>query len=225
MEKMTSSMNKRKKAILYLAVFMVFELLIRVVFQPDPWLLDSSHWYFYQPNRMFLEFLIVAVLFAVIFLYSRPTLSLKKSQLKIFVISSFATIIIFSLLEMDQLKVSFSVGFTTWTMWFITGFLIGIGQELLYRGLLYEVLKARVSIKMIYVLLTLVFVFMPLHSIRLFKYLQMEEYSVVVLLTVIYASASLFFTWLRHETNSVTIPAIVHGFGNAVTWVAVFAII
>lgn len=131
--------------------------------------------------------------------------------------------IIFSLLEMDQLQVSLSAGFSTWTMWLMTGFMIGIGQELLYRGLLYEVLENRVSLKMIYVLVTVVFVIMPLHSIRLFKYLQMEEYSVVVLLTIIYASASFFFTWLRHKTDSVLIPAVVHGLGNAITWVAVFA--
>lgn len=78
MENLTSSTNIKKKAILYLVLFMVFELVIRVVFQPDPWLLDSSHWYFYQPNRMFLEFLIVAILFAVMFLYSRRALRVKN---------------------------------------------------------------------------------------------------------------------------------------------------
>ena len=70
---------------------------------------------------------------------------------------------------------------------------------------------------------TLAFVIAPLHSVRLWHYLQQEHFMVVALLIGIYSGASVFFQWLRNHTGNVMVPALVHGAGNAITWVAVFA--
>lgn len=218
--------NKRKyyqRGYVFLGIFLMLELIVRPVLQPDPWLLKASHWYFNQPLRLIIEICIVLMVLSVIKSYDQGVLIIKKDQLKLTFISCCVSILIFSFMELEQLRISFSNGVFLWITWFLTGLFIGIGQELIYRGLLYEYIQKKFSYIMTNIIITAMFVLMPLHSIRMVRYLMIGEYQVVLLLVAIYASASLFFTWLRKESKSVTIPAIVHGLGNAITWVAVFS--
>ena len=63
----------------------------------------------------------------------------------------------------------------------------------------------------------------PLHSWRLWDLATRGEFVSVGLLIAIYIGAGMFFQWLRCHTRSVVAPALVHGVGNAITWVAVFS--
>ena len=225
---MLKSINKTKlyrKGYIFLFLFLLIELIVRPLLQPDPWLLEPSHWYFDQPLRLLIEFIMVSILFIILIYDDLEKFKIKKGQISILFIASIGSIIVFTLMELEQLKTSFSVGMVSWSIWFLTGFFIGVGQEFIYRGLFYNFLIGKFTYTVTLVIVTLAFVFMPLHSIRLFEYLMIEEYQVVLLLILIYSSASILFTWLRKETQTIVIPAVVHGLGNAITWVAVFAIL
>lgn len=224
---MLKSKNKTKpyrKGYFFLLLFLLIEVIVRPILQPDPWLLESSHWYFDQPLRLLIEVIIVSILFIILIYDDLEKFKIKKGQTRVLFIASIASIIVFTLMELEQLRISFSVGMISWSIWFLTGFFIGVGQEFIYRGLLYKFLIGKFPYAVALVIMTLAFVFMPLHSIRLFEYLMIGEYQVVLLLILIYSAASILFTWLRKETQTIVIPAIVHGLGNAITWVAVFAI-
>ena len=74
------------------------------------------------------------------------TLCLQRSQIALVLGSMLASAMLFSLLEAEQLVNSFSAGLWLWLAWFITGFCIGIGQELLYRGILFSSLTRFMSV-------------------------------------------------------------------------------
>ncbi|CCQ11271.1 hypothetical protein PALB_21580 [Pseudoalteromonas luteoviolacea B = ATCC 29581] len=206
-----------------LFIVLLMELPIRVFLQPDPWLLDTHHWYFYQPIRLFIEFALVLVLiFSFRFTYPQ-LLRLQRSQLSLLFGCMAASMLLFSALEMQQLLKSFSAGIWIWLAWLFSGFCIGVGQELLYRGLLYTSLTRYITPKLAAIVTTLAFVLAPLHSVRLWHYVQQELFIVVAILIAVYIGVSVFFQWLRDHSNSVMMPALVHGAGNAITWVAVFA--
>ncbi|MDP5134599.1 CPBP family intramembrane metalloprotease [Rheinheimera baltica] len=210
-------------AFIAILVFLLMELPIRLVLQPDPWLLDAQHWYFYQPQRLVIELVLVVVLLAVIRFCYQGVLQIKRSQLSLLAGSMLASALLFGLLETEQLLHSFSAGLWLWLAWFCSGFFIGIGQELLYRGLLFTSLHRYMSLGLATAITTIIFVIAPLHSLRLWQYLQQEQFTVVAILIAIYIGVSLLFQWLRNHTGNVVVPALVHGVGNAVTWVAVFA--
>tara|TARA_R110002126_G_scaffold161549_11_gene309402 strand:- start:3160 stop:3846 length:687 start_codon:yes stop_codon:yes gene_type:complete len=204
-------------------VFLLMELPVRLVLQPDPWLLQAQHWYFNQPLRLVIELtLVVALLAVMVFCY--PTLlKVKRNQLSLLAGSMLASALLFGLLEAEQLIHSFSAGLWLWLAWFFSGFFIGIGQELLYRGLLFTSFQRYMSLGLATAITTILFVIAPLHSLRLWQYLQQEQFTLVAILIAIYIGVSLLFQWLRNHTGNVMVPALVHGVGNAVTWVAVFA--
>ncbi|MEO3864270.1 CPBP family intramembrane glutamic endopeptidase [Rheinheimera fenheensis] len=206
-----------------LVIFVLMELPVRLWLQPDPWLLNAQHWYFDQPLRLAVELTLVVLLLAVVRWVYPNLLCLQRSQAALLLGCMLASAILFGLLEAKQLLNSFSAGLWLWLAWFITGFCIGIGQELLYRGLLFSSLTRFMSVTVAGTVTTLAFVIAPLHSVRLWHYLQQEHFMVVALLIGIYIAASVFFQWLRNHTGSVTVPALVHGVGNAITWAAVFA--
>ena len=189
----------------------------------DPWLLDAQHWYFNQPLRLAIELVLVLLLAAVAWRLYPQTFYLQRNHTPLLVGSMLASAMLFSLLEAEQLLNSFSAGLWLWLAWFASGFCIGIGQELLYRGLLFSSLTRLMSVTLAGAATTFAFVIAPLHSVRLWQYLQQEHFSVVALLIAIYIGASTFFQWLRNHTGKVVVPALVHGVGNAITWVAVFA--
>ncbi|MDX1676954.1 CPBP family intramembrane glutamic endopeptidase [Arsukibacterium sp.] len=203
--------------------FLLMELPVRLWLQPDPWLLDAHHWYFNQPLRLLTEFGLVILLLAVIRCVYPPILQLPRSQNSLVLGAVLISALLFGLLEAEQLLKSFSAGLWWWLAWFCTGFCIGIGQELLYRGLLFTTLKRHLSLSVAATVTTVAFVIAPLHSVRLWHYIQQDEFIVVVILIGIYTGVSMFFQWLRNHTGSVIAPALVHGAGNAVTWAAVFA--
>lgn len=206
-----------------LIIFLLMELPVRLWLQPDPWLLDGQHWYFDQPLRLAIELTLVMFMLAVVKWVYPNLLCLQRSQTALLLGCMLASAILFGLLEAEQLLNSFSAGLWLWLAWFITGFYIGIGQELLYRGLLFSSLNRFMSVTLAGVITTVAFVIAPLHSVRLWHYLQQEHFMVVTLLIGIYIGASVFFQWLRNHTGNVIAPALVHGVGNAITWVAVFA--
>ncbi|RPJ68829.1 CPBP family intramembrane metalloprotease [Alteromonas sediminis] len=199
------------------------ELPVRLLLQPDPWLLDTLHWYFNQPMRMMIELSLVVTLVISLALLFPRLLAFPRAQTSLVVGCMLASALLFGVMEAGQLFESFDAGWGLWLLWFFTGFCIGVGQELLYRGLLYTSLTRYMSVATAAIVTTLAFVIAPLHSIRLWHYAEQEAYRAVLLLVAIYLGASAFFQWLRNKTNSVTPPALVHGVGNAITWVAVFA--
>jgi membrane protease YdiL (CAAX protease family) len=215
--------NTQAKSVGYLGIFLLFEAVIRVLIQPDPWLLEPSHWYFDQPLRLLIEIGVVAVGLTILLVLSRKEVGFERKHIPLLILASLGTVAVFSLLELDQLAASFSVGLERWMLWFFTGFFIGVGQELSYRGFLYESVRYKFEGLKADVINTVAFVFMPLHSVRLVTYGLQGEILVVLLLVATYTGASILFLWLRKRTQSVAVPAIVHGFGNAITWVAVFA--
>lgn len=204
-------------------IFLLMELPVRLWLQPDPWLLNAQHWYFDQPLRLITELTFVMLLLFAIRLIFPSILPLQRSQNKLLLGGMLVSAILFGLLEAEQLLNSFSAGLWLWLAWFFSGFCIGIGQELLYRGLLFSSLARFMPVTLAGVVTTIAFILAPLHSVRLWHYLQQEHYTVVALLIGIYVGVSVLFQWLRNHTDNVTIPALVHGVGNAITWVAVFA--
>jgi membrane protease YdiL (CAAX protease family) len=208
---------------LLLAAFLILELPVRILLQPDPWLLHPDHWYFLQPLRLGLEALLVA-LSAVLLWRTRPDLLQLDTAHGPLVLGAMAvSALLFGLLEFGQLKGSLSLPWGHWLAWLGSGFLIGIGQELAFRGLLFTSLRHWLAEGLAGWLTTAVFVLAPLHSSRLWDLAAGGEFVSVGLLIAIYFAAGTFFQWLRCHTRSVLAPALVHGIGNAITWVAVFA--
>lgn len=206
-----------------LAAFLALELPCRILLQPDPWLLHPDHWYFLQPLRLGLEALLVAVA-AVIIGWARPDLlRLDAAHRRLVLIAMIVSALLFGLLEHDQLASSLSLPWGHWLAWLGTGFLIGIGQELAYRGLLFSALRRWLRDGPAGRLTTAAFVLAPLHAWRLWDLASRGEFFSVGLLVAIYIAAGAFFQWLRCHTRSVVAPALVHGIGNAITWVSVFS--
>ena len=121
-----------------LIIFLLMELPVRLWLQPDPWLLNAQHWYFNQPLRLAIELTLVMILIGVVKWVYPDVLCLQRSQTALVLGCMLVSAILFGLLEAEQLLNSFSAGLWLWLAWFITGFCIGIGQELLYRGLLFN---------------------------------------------------------------------------------------
>ena len=103
-------------------------------------------------------------------------------------------------------------------IWFATGMIIGIGQELTFRGLIFTGLKQISGLKSAVIVSTLCFVFGSIHSPRLYAYFINGYVIEALLLIFIFILTGLFFVWLRLRTNNIIIPAIAHGLGNAITW-------
>ncbi len=210
-------------SLMILALVAVIEGPVRVFLQPDPWLLHPSHWYFEQPMRIMIEAVIVGFLLLVLTQTYRNLLSMGKEHLSLLVGAALGSIVLFSFLELDQLKSSLDSPVSHIITWGLTGVLIGVGQELVYRGLLYTSLTSLCSTKIAALITTLLFIFAPLHSVRLWDLFVQGEHNVVLLLVLIYAAAGMFFQWLRDKSQSLIVPAVAHGLGNGITWLAVFS--
>ena len=156
-------------------------------------------------------------------LYLSQLLQVPRSHGLLLLIATVASVVIFGVLELDQLISSLEGELSTILMWLMTGFCIGLGQELLYRGMLYTSLLNFLSAKQSRILTTIIFVAAPLHSIRLWDLYQQNQLIVVGMLIAIYLGVSILFQWLRDKTGSVIIPGLVHGVGNGITWLAVFS--
>ncbi|WP_246840553.1 CPBP family intramembrane glutamic endopeptidase [Lacimicrobium sp. SS2-24] len=196
-----------------------------MLLQPDPWLLSAEHWYFSQPLRLVTELALLASLCLITFRLLPTLLSLPRRCYPHLVVGVLASALLFGVMEWQQFSASLEAPVTRFLMWLLSGFAIGMGQELLYRGWLFTALRSRFSYAYSAGLTTLAFVLAPLHSVRLWEYLQKGELTVVMILVAIYIGASFAFQWLRDISRSALLPAIVHGVGNAITWTAVFTLV
>lgn len=218
-----SSVSDNTKVWWCLGLFLLMEIPVRLWLQPDPWLLKPTHRYFMQPMRFLLELGLVVFLVAVIRTMLPQLFVSPRKHLDFLVIGSVGSIVLFGFLEYEQLKASFSVAATDWALWFFTGFCIGVGQELTFRGLLFTSLAKLMRKNLAALVTTILFVMAPLHSVRMFDLYANGHLGVVLLLVAIYFAAGFLFQWLRERTGGVIVPGVVHGFGNAITWVAVFS--
>lgn len=208
-----------------LLLVLLYELPVRLLLQPDPWLLSAGHWYFSQPLRLMTEAFLLASLLLITYRFVPALLQLPRHCLPHLAVGMSVSILLFGTLEWQQLTESAGAPTGLFVMWLLSGFAIGMGQELLYRGWLFTALRARLAYSYAAGLTTLLFVLAPLHSVRLWDYLLGGEFTVVMLLVAIYVGVSFAFQWLRDLSGSALLPALVHGAGNAITWAAVFTLV
>lgn len=204
---------------------LVYELPIRLLLQPDPWLLASDHGYFAQPSRLAIEAALLASLLWITHRFAPPLLRLPARYGPHLAIGMSVSALLFATLEWRQLTESAQAPMGLFVAWLATGFAIGMGQELLYRGWLFTALRSWLSPARAAALTTVLFVLAPLHSVRLAAYLLDGEVEVVLILVAVYVGVSLGFQWLRNVSGSALLPALVHGAGNAITWAAVFTLV
>lgn len=215
--------NKNILSLTLLAIVFLLEGPIRLLLQPDPWLLHPTHWYFEQPSRLLIELIIVFVGLFVVSKVSDGLLKIDKKDLSLILGASIGSLCLFGLLELDQLKESIHSPIDNIIFWLGTGFLIGIGQELVFRGMLFTSLTFYFSKTISSFMTTFLFIVAPLHSVRLWELYKLGEYNTVLILIIVYGAASFFFQWLRDKSNNIVVPGVVHGIGNAITWLAVFS--
>ena len=103
--------------------------------------------------------------------------------------------------------------------------LIGVGQELTFRGLLLTGLQAYLPRFWTWVVSIVIFVIAPLHSYRLFIYWQDGRNERALFLILVYFIAGILFTWLRLRTRSLIVPGLIHGLANAMIFAATFTLV
>jgi membrane protease YdiL (CAAX protease family) len=217
--------NNTHRQLLFLIVFwgLILEFPIRYFISPDPWIHKIDYWYFLQPNRMLIE--LAFVLFAFLPFLVVPELKslviLDKTRKNIIylVLGILLPVLIFGLqqwTEISDIQINNLWKYTP--VWLLTGFFIGVGQELTFRGLIYTGINKLYGLKWAIIISTLCFVFGSIHSPRMYAYFINGYISEALLLLTLFTLSGLFFVWLRIRTNNIIIPAIVHGFGNAITW-------
>ena len=208
-----------------LVLVLLYELPIRMLLQPDPWLLSSDHWYFAQPLRVATEALLLASLLWITYRLVPWLLRLPRRTLPHLLIGMAVSVLVFGTLEWQQWTESAQAPTGLFLMWLASGFAIGMGQELLYRGWLFTALRSWLTHARAAALTTVLFVLAPLHSVRLLAYLRDGDVAVVLILVAVFVGVSLAFQWLRDVSGSALLPALVHGAGNAITWAAVFTLV
>jgi membrane protease YdiL (CAAX protease family) len=229
---------KVKFALFLLGVGLGLEFILRPLIFPDPWLVSGNHWYFNQPLRLLIEIAFVG-LAAGSLLKLTPhkkllSLKLNADQKAILLYGSLISLAIFGLLEFGDIRATvsnYSLGFVG--LWALTGFFTGVGQELTFRGLVYtgllDLLETRWGFspqKAVWAsigLSTVLFTIGPIHSQRLWVYFTENLYAETLFLSVSYLVFGGLFGYLRYKSDHVLVPAIIHGFGNALTWLAIFS--
>lgn len=208
---------------------LLLEFPIRYWVSPDPWIHDATHWYFNQPSRLLLEigFVILASLPFFYIKELRKLLSVHwtKEQRSYLIWGFLGSVVLFSLQQVEEINMILEHNLVQQVgVWFITGFIIGVGQELTFRGLFFTGFQQKLGIKWAVVLSTLCFTFGTIHSVRMLDYFQQGYIFETILLLLIYLVSGLFFVWLRIKTNNLLIPSLIHGAGNAITW-ATFVVV
>jgi membrane protease YdiL (CAAX protease family) len=215
----------KKQGLLLIILGIILEFPVRFFISPDPWIHKADHWYFIQPSRLLIEMGFVFLAFLPFLLVKElKSLTFKNFNRKnvIFLfIGFFICSMIFSTQLWSQiLKIRDNYLWPYVPVWFVTGFFIGIGQELTFRGLIYTPLKKMAGLKWAITISTVCFVFGSIHSPRMYVYLINGYVYEAFLLLFIFVLAGLLFVWMRIKTNNIIIPAIIHGIGNAITWAA-----
>jgi membrane protease YdiL (CAAX protease family) len=146
---MTKKLN-HKYLYLFLMLGLILELPIRYLLSPDPWLAAPDSWYFTQPLRLLIEFIFVVLAISPILTIKefreKIILNLNKSKLLFILIGSMVSILIFGFLEKGQLQNTLSTAsLYQIVIWSLTGFFIGFGQEVTFRGLIYTGLRKKLN--------------------------------------------------------------------------------
>lgn len=208
---------------------LILEFPIRYLVSPDPWIHSSSNWYFDQPSRILVElsFALFALIpfFLVKELKNLLTIKWTNNNRLFLSLGILGSIIVFGLQQWEEINVIQQENLGQYVpLWLITGIVVGFGQELTFRGLIYTGLFKKYGMKWAVVISTLCFVLGSIHSVRLYTYFINDYIFETLLLLGIYILAGLFFVWVRIKTNNIIIPSIIHGVGNAITW-ATFVVI
>ena len=226
---MAATQTQGRAALFLLLAFVVIEGPYRMLTATDPWLVDGSHWYFAQPLRLALDVLLVAAAAGCLWVWGpRDVLSLKFTRRQwLWTGGGLAVLAALILWRMGGNFAAFApaVPLGSALLWFITGFLIGMGQEITFRGLLFEGLRAYVRRSYAIILSVLIFVIAPLHSYRLIIYGMEGQEGRALFLMAIYLVAGILFMWIRIMTRSVIVPGILHGTVNGLTWMMTFSVV
>lgn len=199
------------------------EFPIRYMVCPDPWLQSVEHWYFAQPSRLLIE-IGFAVLALLPFFWQKDLKTLlkvswKKDNILFLFLGILGSILIFTTQQWEEIVLIKNNDIRHYLpIWLATGMVIGISQELTFRGLLYTGLEKKYGTSTAVILSTLCFVLGAIHSVRLYAYLSHGHVVTTLILLTIFALSGLFFVWIRISTKTIIIPAIIHGVGNAITW-------
>lgn len=199
------------------------EFPVRYMVCPDPWLQSADHWYFAQPTRLLLE-IAFAILALLPFFWQKDLKALlkvswTKDNVLFLLLGILGSILIFTSQQWEEIVLIKNNHIGQYLpIWLATGMVIGISQELTFRGLLYTGLEKRYGTSTAVVLSTLCFVLGAIHSVRWYAYLNNGHVVVGLVLITIFALSGLFFAWIRIRTKTIIIPAIIHGIGNAITW-------
>jgi membrane protease YdiL (CAAX protease family) len=208
---------------------LVLEIPVRYLIFPDPWLHAADHWYFSQPGRLLLEIGLVAAALAPFVLVTelRALVSarLDRRQIAYLVIGIPLSIGVFVSTEWSELQViNDSSLWSRVPLWFVTGVFMGVGQELTFRGLILTGMESLWSRRFAVVGSTALFVVGPLHGPRMYAYAIAGFTAEAAALFGVFTGVGLLFAWVRIRTDHVLVPALLHGFGNAVTWGTVFVV-
>lgn len=226
---MSETAPTKRTAAFMLIAFVLFEGPVRMLIATDPWLVDGSHWYFDQPLRLFLEALFVAGAGAVIWRAGYGRLLFHRVGRTHYVPLLFWCGLIAGLFtfarseEWIPLVQPAVIGITL--LWLASGMLIGIGQELTFRGLLFTGLGAYLSRPWVWALSIFIFVVAPLHSYRMVIYALDGREGRALFLAVVYLIAGFLFTWLRARTQSLIVPGLIHALVNALTFATTFTLV
>jgi membrane protease YdiL (CAAX protease family) len=207
----------------------ILEIPLRSLIFPDPWLHAADHWYFSQPMRLLLEIGLVAGALAPFLFVAElrrfVSIKLDRRQALYVVVGLPICIAVFASTEWAEIQViNASALWSHVPLWFVTGVFMGVGQELTFRGLILTGLESLWSRRVAVAGSTVLFVVGPLHGPRMYAYAMAGFTSEAAALLGVFTAVGLLFAWIRIRTDHILVPALLHGFGNAVTWGAVFVV-
>lgn len=203
----------------------LLEFPVRFFASPDPWIHAVDHWYFVQPDRLYIEVgFVILALVPFLFVPQLKALTFHdfgRRKILIAIIGSVMGFLIFTMTEWSDIEeISQRKLWDGVPVWLLTGFFIGIGQELTFRGLIFTAVKGFSGARTATVLSTLCFAFGSIHSPRMYAYYTSGYVSEALTLLTLFLTVGFFFAWVRIRTGNIIIPAMMHGAGNAVTWAA-----
>ena len=219
-----SKHNTINKSLIFIVLWgIILEFPVRYIISPDPWIHSSSNWYFDQPSRIFVElgFVLLALIpfFFVKELKNLLIIKWTKSNVLFLILGILGSLFVFGFQQWKEITFIQQENLGQFVpLWLLTGLVVGFGQELTFRGLIYTGLFKKYGMKSAVIISTLCFALGSIHSVRLYTYVMNDYIFETILLLAIFILAGLFFVWVRIKTNNIIIPSIIHGVGNAVTW-------
>lgn len=202
---------------------LILEFPVRYYISPDPWIHSADHWYFIQPTRLFIELGFVLLALSPFFWIKELKSVLRtkwtNNNFSFFIYGLIGSVAVFTFQQWGKINTIHELNLYRYlAIWFITGFLIGVGQELTFRGLIFTGINKILGLKPAIILSTICFVLGSIHSVRVIAYFGMGYVIEPVILLIVFTISGLLFAWIRIKTNSILIPSVIHGAGNAITW-------